>query len=202
VLLVEGVADLLYLRAVSALLPQGGLDPRWKITPVDGASRIAVFTGLTGRSPERILAGVFSLGHDGPGGAPAVEGDVLEKERFFSYERFANLPAADVEDLFDPEFYLDIVNTVYADVLRRPLTPGLLRPRRLKIAERITQYCLKSPMGDGAVFNRERVSLHFAGNVTSLAEHISRDTLGRFQKLFGALNALLPALPKSGEEEE
>ncbi len=201
ILLVEGVSDLIYLRAVSALLPQGGLDPRWKITPVDGASRIAVFTGLTGRMADRILAGVFSL-HDAEGAAVPADGDVLEKERFFSYERFANLPAADIEDLFDPEFYLDIVNTVYAEVLPKPLTPGLLRPKRLKIAERITQYCLKHPLTDAVVFSRERPAMHFVENVTSLAGRVSKDTLGRFQKLFAALNALLPAQPRGEEQEE
>ncbi len=201
ILLVERVADVLFLQTMSSLLPQAGLDPRWKMTPVDGASRIAVLVGLTGRNDGQIIAGVFSVGaEDAPETPTSLETEVLQKERIFCYERFANLPAADVEDMFDPEFYLDLVNAEYEEVLAKPLAHSHLKPRRLKIAERIAQHARTHPLADGVVFNRERPAMRFVENVSTLGDRLSSDTLKRFERLFAALNALLPPPPEAAAE--
>lgn len=196
VLLIEGIADFVYLSAMSGLVREDAgtaLDPRWTITPMGGIARVGIFLGLTRRAEARTVAGVFSFADANPEQVSAAEKEILRKESYLSYEYFTDLPAADVEDLFDPEFYVDLVNSEYADVLRRPVTTGQLRDGTLKITEKIAAFLAAHPMANGATFRRDAVALHFLGHITPMgSKACGAETLKRFQRLFEALNSLLP----------
>ncbi len=195
-LLVESIADFVYLRTMSALVREesgAALDARWTITPMGGISRLGIFFGLTQRSDARTVAGVFSFADASPQDVSAAEKEILRKESYLSYEYFADLPAADVEDLLDPEFYLDLVNAEYAESLRREITTGQLRDGSLKITEKIAAYLAAHPLANGATFRRDAVALHFLKHITPLGNRAcGAETLKRFQRLFEALNSLLP----------
>jgi hypothetical protein len=139
------------------------------------------------------VAGVFSFADISPDEATTpIEKEILRKESWLSYEFFADLPVADVEDLFEPELYVDLVNAEYAEGLRRPIVLADLGDGSLKMKDRIAAWFAARPMANGATFSRERVALHFLKSITPLGPRACGQSLGRFAALFEALNSLLP----------
>ncbi len=115
-LLVEGASDLIYLKAVSALLEaQGkvGLRDDITIVPVGGLDNIVTFIALI--SANKLKIAVF---HDYKGTPEQklkdiVENKIIKSKNLLNASQFRNInalgkdgQASDTEDLFEPEFYL------------------------------------------------------------------------------------------------
>ncbi len=134
-LVVEGPADILYLQIVSNHLRDEGrtaLDPRWVIVPVGGVDKIPTFIALLGTQLNiAVLLDVAA------GGNPRIDSMVtrriLERNKVFPLTQITGGNEADIEDLFDPGFYLEILRGAGVANLRvRDLPPG---PRLLKRIE-------------------------------------------------------------------
>jgi hypothetical protein len=115
-LLVEGPSDILYLQAMSAALSarkRVGLDERWTLCPSGGIDRIMPFISLF-RGSKLHVAVLSDMAHGSKGKVQRIrELEVLQKGRFFTIADFIDAGEGDVEDLFAPEVYANIVNRSY-----------------------------------------------------------------------------------------
>lgn len=94
----------------------------------------------------------------------------------------------DVEDMFQPGFYLKLVNGAFGSSIA---LSDLKRPHR-RILRRIEEYVTEHPLPDGAGFNHYRPARYFAANAGAVERGLSEAELDRFQRAFDAVNALLP----------
>lgn len=174
-LVVPKASDVVYLEVLSAhLIAKGraGLDPRWELVPAGGLGRAAMVRALLGDE-----GGLLVIA----GGDPqtVVPAD-LEPQRIVPLAEIAGRAAADVEDLFEPAFYLSLLRSAgLADVKNRdwPSTG-----RILAIVEERT---------DGPV-DPYRAAAHFQRDQPTLLKKLDAKTQDRFENLFQRINAALP----------
>ena len=114
---------------------------------------------------------------------------LLRKNRVLTYADFTQTKEADIEDMFDEDFYLAMVNGALTDALSKPVTKGDLNQNVPRIAKRLEAYFEANPLADGQSFNHFRTARYFL-------DRIGRDvpssaTLTRFEEAFVALNKLV-----------
>ena len=116
-LLVEGPSDILYLQALSGALEARGrtkLDPRWTMCPAGGIDRIMPFVSLFA-GKDLHIAVLTDLAHGGKGKVNRIrKSNILKAGHFYTVADFIDAPEADIEDIFDSEIYVEIVNRSYA----------------------------------------------------------------------------------------
>lgn len=112
-LLVEGPSDVVYLQVVSrALQSRGrvGLDNRWTICPTGGLDKVTSFASLFSGNNLNIAV----LCDYGAGDKAKVErlrqSQILKSGRVLTATDFTGKPESDVEDLFDANFYCNLVS--------------------------------------------------------------------------------------------
>jgi hypothetical protein len=193
-LAVSGIPELLFLKGMSGLLwAQGrtGLDPRWSITPVGGAQNLPVFVALLEPGSERIMA--FLAGSSGSANGPLedmLRRNLLRKQNVVFLTDFTQTSAADIEDMLEPDFYLGLVNGAYGELLARPVSKGHLRGGG-RMRELLERHLVTAPLKNGARFDPFLPARYFVENSARLEREIPKDSLGRFEKAFQAVNALL-----------
>jgi len=196
-LAVETTADLVYLQSLSSLLAGSGreaLDPRWSITPLGGAANLAILAALLDGSGERRVAALLgsSFRAEGAGGdrGNSLYGNTLQKDHILFYDDLTGSSEAQVEDMFDLDFYLELVNGVYREKLSRPLSKGHLRGGSAGTAELIARALESAGQSDGLPFDRLAPARYLAANLDSLKDGISRESSERFERAFKTLNAI------------
>ena len=114
--LVEGPSDILYLQVVSQALTKRrrvGLDPKWTLCPSGGIDRIAPFVRLFGGN--RINVAVLS--DIANGDKTKIENlkkaEILKAGHFYTCADFTNQAESDVEDLFDADLFVEMLNGAY-----------------------------------------------------------------------------------------
>lgn len=192
-LIVEGVSDLIYIQTISALLESQarvGLDSKWTITPVGGADKVPTFGALLGAQKGMKLATLIDIQQkDKQTIENLYKRKLLSQKNVLTFADFTGKKEADIEDMFDPAFYLDLVNGEYKVALQKPLTLSDL-PKRERILSAIDSYLQKNPLTTGH-FNHYRPARFFAENVGKLSASLSADTLDRFEQAFKRLNSML-----------
>lgn len=191
-LVVEGVSDLLYIQTVSALLQERnkcGLSPEWTITPVGGADKVPTFVALIGAQTDLNVAVLIDYQKkDKQVVENLYKRKLLKKRNVLTFADYVGSKEADIEDMFDPKFYLNLVNGSFGTSIDFAELPDS-HPRILR---RIDDHLKENPLPDGASFSHYRPARHLAENIGSLAGELSASELDRFQQAFDALNALLP----------
>lgn len=114
---------------------------------------------------------------------------LLERKNVLTFADFTGTPEADIEDMFDRQFYLDLVNAEYANELLAPITLADLG-KHPRIVVNIEEHLDAHPLKTGS-FNYYRPARRFAEQVGTLSEKLDAGTLDRFDAAFNALNALL-----------
>jgi predicted ATP-dependent endonuclease of OLD family len=192
-LVVEGVSDLLILQTVSAILDTKGkarLDERWTITPVGGADKVPTFVALLGAQRGLNIAALIDFQKkDQQPVENLYKSKLLKKEDVLTFARFTGGEEADLEDMFDVDFYLDLVNSEYEADLSAPVTEGRLPASPARIVKRLEAHFLANPLKNNAKFNHYRPARFFAEN--GKAAVLPETTLKRFQALFEELNSKL-----------
>jgi energy-coupling factor transporter ATP-binding protein EcfA2 len=140
-LLVEGPGDILYLQALSdALKRRGepGLDPRWIVCPAGGIDKIRPFVGLFAGNALNIAV----LSDQAAGDKKKVEdlkrSEVLKAGRFYTMADYLDRSEADIEDVFEPELFVAILNGCY-DLVE----PNKITVASLNAADSSTERLLK-----------------------------------------------------------
>lgn len=190
-LVVEGVSDLLYIQTISALLQRRGkegLSTDWTITPVGGAGNVPTFVALIGAQEHLNVAVLIDYQKkDRQSIENLYKEKLLKQQQVLTYANFVEGKEADVEDMFDADFYLKLVNGEFeTDLTVDHLTKG---PPRILI--RLEKYFKNNPLPNGAQFNHYRPARYFSDNIGSLGNKLSEQTFARFEQAFSTLNKLL-----------
>ena len=112
---------------------------------------------------------------------------LLSEKQVVTYADFVSGNEADIEDMFNPEFYLELVNGAFGS----SVVLADLPQEHPRILRRLEKYLEKNPLPNDAPFNHYRPARYFTENIGSLADKLSEPELPRFAQAFKALNALL-----------
>lgn len=193
-LVIEGASDLLYIQALSAILAQKGregLSPAWTLTPAGGADKVPTFVALIGSSSLLHVATLIDIQKSS---TQMVENlykrKLLDRNHVLTFADFTGRAEADIEDMFEPDFYLQLVNEEYKNQLASPISQTALNMNYPRILVSIEEYLSKNPLKSGS-FNHYRPARYFTENIGALAHDLSPATLDRFELAFKTLNKLL-----------
>ncbi|MCX7173763.1 MAG: AAA family ATPase [Proteobacteria bacterium] len=197
-LLVEGPGEILYFQVLSDTLRRKGrtgLDPRWTICPAGGIDKIRPFVALFSGNALNVAV----LSDQAAGDKRKVEdmkrSQVLKAGHFYTMADFLARAEADIEDMFEPELFVSILNDCYAlDGLNK------LTVDKLKAADKSTERLVKQAEAAFRVMG-EPIPMfdHFSpaawlirnpkvldGKSTAITH-----TLDRAEKVFATYNQLL-----------
>ncbi len=111
----------------------------------------------------------------------------LDKSQVLTFANFANNKEADIEDMFEPDFYLSLLNDEFGTSLR--ITD--IKVGHPCISQRLKEHFENNPMPNNRKFTHLPPALYFSKNVGNLENQLSDSDFERFQKAFDALNALI-----------
>ena len=192
-LLVEGPSDLLYLQLLSQACRDAGLsalDPRWVVTPVGGADKVSAFASLHGSAGQNVAVLVDAGPRDQQRIKALQDGGPLDAESLIQISDFAAGKEADIEDLFAPAFYCEIVSGAYAKDLPEALKPADLKSRLPRITARVDQYFKNHDIASGA-FSRYRPAAYLLSEQQAFLPALNTATLRRAAKMFDRINSCL-----------
>ena len=177
-LVVEGVADLMYIETMSDYLKQNGrcgLDSRITIVPVGGADKVTSFISLlsgnkldvvclldtikTNKLEEKLYNTIKKL--------------KIDERYVLFYNEFIGSDYADVEDMFEKQDYLKIYNS--------SLHKNLILDGDGPILEQIKK-------AEGSDFNHFTPARHLAKNIEECC--LSEKTIANFESMFKKINSL------------
>lgn len=194
-LVVEGVSDLLYIQTVSGVLERMGrvgLDKRWVVTPVGGASKVPTFVALIGARTQLNVATLIDFQKSEKQMIEDLyKRKLLEKSHVHTYADYTGTKEADVEDMFDDAYYLNLVNGEYAASLSDKIAPADIGAGPRRVIARLEEWLGSHPLKGGATFNHYRPARFLSEQVGS--RPVPDAALDRFEAVFKALNKLLPA---------
>lgn len=200
-LLVEGPADLIYLKFFSAFLEKNNrvsLRDDVTVVPVGGLDKVSTFVALLAGNELEITVLHDYESQPNPHLETLVREKLINKKQILNYAQFrqakpsaknTTLLSSDVEDMISPETYLKFFNAAYKKQLGSVVITEKDLPVGDRIVKRIEQY-LKSngievrPSGG---FNHYLVASHLASNPPA---KVDVSTLSRFGQLFESVNSL------------
>lgn len=192
--IVEGVSDMFYVSAVTALLERSGrtgLSSKWTLSPVGGADKVSTFVALFRSQKGLNLATLIDVQKkDEQKIENLYKQKLLQKRQVLTFADFTGTSEADIEDMFDVPFYLKLVNAEYKTGLTKPIVEADLPPHP-RVLVRLEKYFEATPLKTGVHFNHYRPARYFSEHADDLAAEISGQSLQRFEDAFKALNALL-----------
>lgn len=195
--LVEGPSDILYLQVLSQALTKRrreGLDPKWTLCPSGGIDKIAPFVRLFGGN--RINVAVLS--DIANGDKTKIENlrkaDILKSGHFYTCADFTGQTEADVEDLFESDLFVEMLNRAYKPpaanlVTTASLTVASPTPRIVKRAEALFRL-MPTSVAEFGHFGAARWLLENP-SVLDVDTPAVNATLDRFEAVFKTFNALL-----------
>jgi predicted ATP-dependent endonuclease of OLD family len=194
--LVEGPSDILYLRVLSQALAKRGREGnhRWTMCPSGGIDKIAPFVRLFGGN--RINVAVLS--DIANGDKTKIENlkkaNILRAGHFYTCADFTVQSEADVEDLFEVDLFVDMLNGAYKPPAANLVTKASLMlasptPRVVKKAEALFKL-MPASVAEFDHFGASRWLLENQSVLDADTPAVNA-TLDRFEAMFKAFNALL-----------
>ncbi|WP_437711020.1 AAA family ATPase [Sorangium sp. So ce448] len=195
--LVEGPSDILYLKVLSQALTKRsrvGLDPKWTLCPSGGIDKIAPFVRLFGGN--RINLAVLSdiANGDRTKIDNLKKANILKAGHFYTCADFTVQSEADVEDLFEADLFVEMLNGAYKPpaanlVTTASLTAASPIPRIVKKAEALFKL-MPASVAEFDHFGASRWLLENPSVLEADTPAVNA-TLDRFEAVFKAFNALL-----------
>lgn len=196
-LLVEGPADLLYLRYMSDQLEAAGrtsLREDITIAPTGGLDKLATFVALLGANELEMAVLHDWASQVDPRLESLVREQLIKRKRVLNYGQFRvndgtdAPPSTDVEDLLSPELYLQLFYNTYQKQLngQKPREDQL--PEGDRIVERLSRFLKQEniTLRDRGGYNHFAVANH----LVQMTPVVDASTLDRFERLFKAINGL------------
>jgi hypothetical protein len=115
---------------------------------------------------------------------------LLKKKQVATYADFAAKNEADVEDMFERDFYVSLVNAEFAKELKTPIDAAMLNTKEPRTLRAIEAWLARNPLKFGS-FGHYRPARYFSENAATLWPLVSDATKDRFDAAFKHLNALL-----------
>lgn len=195
--LVEGPSDIVYLQVLSQALTKRrreGRDPKWTLCPSGGIDKIAPFVRLFGGN--RINVAVLSdiANGDKTKIDNLRKADILKAGHFYTCADFTGQTEADVEDLFEVDLFVEMLNGAYKPpaanlVTTASLTAASPTPRIVKKAEVLFRL-MPTSVAEFDHFGAARWLLENP-SVLDVDTPAVNATLDRFEAVFKTFNALL-----------
>ncbi|NUM52986.1 MAG: AAA family ATPase [Candidatus Hydrogenedentes bacterium] len=193
-LVVEGPADMLYLRAVSAQFDREGrtaLAEDWVITPVGGSGKVPAFVALLASQKGMNVATLLDIqNRDRTLIEDLYKKKLLKKKQVLTYAEFISQEEADVEDVFERAFYVELVNGEFKKEMKTPMAVSKLNTKEPRTLRAIEAYLANNPFKSGT-FGHYRPARYFSENISALWPKVSDATKDHFEAMFKQLNALL-----------
>jgi hypothetical protein len=199
-LLVEGPSDILYLQAASSALKAAGrphLSPHWALCPSGGIDKVLPFVRLF--YGNRLNIAVLT---DYERGQKRKLDDLhkaalLDHERIILATEIAGKEEADIEDFFEPELFVDLVNKTYQLPKQYVLTVKKLTDadttteRLVKKAEAYFRL-LPAEIPEFSHFDPSMYLLQHPDMLLGKGEHVAK-SLARFEAAFERISNFLPS---------
>ncbi|MDC0035559.1 AAA family ATPase [Chloroflexi bacterium] len=202
-LMVNSPSDLIYLQILGDMVAASSgtrIDPRWVILPVGSTDNLSTFVTLLGNN----YVSVAVMMDLTPTNRERIEAinkkNELEGENLVKWVQVTRVRDADIEDLFDPNTYLQLVNLSYANHLEETLTMRSITESNPRIVERLKAYFAKHQI-DGGVFDRYIPAAYLLENFDGFRGNISEETIEKVQALLERVNSLIsqPDSPSSSK---
>ena len=193
VLVVEGASDMLYLQAISSQLERESgtsLSNTWTLTPVGGSGKVPTFVALL--TPQRGLNVVTLLDFqtkDRQMIQNLYKKKLLAKKKVLTYADILEQNEADIEDLFDKNFYVELVNKEFEQQLEKPINVDNLNSNSPRILKALEEYFVEHPLKYGE-FGHYRPARYFFENIAELWLCMSNDEKSKYETLFEKVNSL------------
>lgn len=201
-LLVEGPADLIYLKIFSSILEQKnkvGLREDITIVPVGGLGNLTTFVALLGGNQLEFVVLHDYASKPEPKLKSLIEQKLIIDRYVLHYGMFRNgsspknasFQSSDVEDMMSENFYLSIFNKSYnKELTSRQITSADL-PNGDRVVERLERYLKDNgiQLRPSGGFNHYKVANYLASNPVS-PNKVDKNTLNSFEQLFKKVNEL------------
>ena len=193
-LLVEGPSDILYLQAFSEVLTRQGrecLDTQWIVCPTGGINKISSFISLFGGN--NLNVAVLTDYHRGEKSniRRIKEGEILRAGHLYTFADFVDKNEADIEDVFEKELFIQIINRTFNLREDIQLEPELIDSsgRLVKQVEEI----FRNMSPDAPNFDHFTPASWLIKNLDILenSDDSVLKTLERAERIFQAFNKLL-----------
>lgn len=192
-LIVEGVSELMYLQAISALLERHDSDDMvplredWVITPVGGITKVPTFIALIGAQKDLNLVTLVDFEHKYEQSIEDLyKRKLIARKNVLTFADFVGRSEADIEDMFDDEFYLELFNLEFGtDIAIDQLPPGTRITKRIE--DLLDRKAPTNPKTGS--FNHYRPARYFGEHLGTLV--VPQSALERFSQAFKRLNELL-----------
>jgi len=192
-LLVEGPADILYLQLLNQALAakaMATLDARWVLVPTGGADKVATFVSLLGGNQLNVAV-LMDISSNSMQRIKNLQANAkLRANALVLISEVTKAKDADIEDVFDPDFYLELVNGTYQAELPRPLTVADLPKSNPRIVRRLEQHFADNTIASGE-FSHYLPAAYFLREQATLLPRLDTATLERAERLFRRVNELL-----------
>lgn len=182
-LLVEGIADLVYLGIISDIMKEKNkeaLKEDVTIVPVGGADKVATFVSLLRGNKLKIvcLLDTFSDQKSKARLDNQIKQNIIKGKNVLFYSDILENAFADVEDLFEASDYLLLYNGAFGTKIEEKDID-----KTKPIVKQFAKY------NDDKDYNHYSPANYLARNVNEIA--LSDVTLSNFEKLFKKINILL-----------
>lgn len=192
-LLVEGPSDLIYLQILSeAVINKGfdGLDPSWVIVPVGGADKLSTFVSLLGSNKLNLVVLIDISSKNKQRIQNLQDNAMLGHNNLIQMSEITGIKNSDIEDIFEPTFYLKLVNGAYTNELTKEISIESFSNENPRIVKRIEDYFNDNDI-TGGHFNHYSPAVYFLKEQVNLGEELDVSTIERAKSLFEKINELL-----------
>ena len=193
-LMVNSASDLIYLQILGGMASEIGgavIDPRWVIVPVGSAENLPTFVSLLGEK----YVSVAVMMDITPTNKERVErinkSNGKTEDNAVKWVEVTRVRDADIEDLFEPNFYLNLVNSTYSSYLDEPITMKSITESNPRIVERLSDHFRTNKVCEGG-FDRYKPAAYLLEHFDELRDEIADDTVKKIASLIERVNGLLP----------
>ena len=179
-LLVENPSDLIYLDLLGAELFERGMptiDSDWVRVPVGGAGTLCTFLALAAPNSSKLAVLVDARTRESAPVRRLVENEQLRNGSLVILSEITGVPDADIEDLFEPAFYLQLVNRSYEqDLAEAPIGVDDLSTDFARITKRIDALFADRRIANGRLdrFLPAKALLRSQFDLMPLLDHATR----------------------------
>ena len=192
-LMVNSPSDLIYLQVLGDMVTEisgARIDPRWVIIPVGSTDNLSTFITLLGENYVSVAV-MMDLTPTNREKIDAInKKNEMEGENPVKWVQVTRVRDADIEDLFDPKVYLELVNLSYATQLEEPLTMRTITDSNPRIVERLKTYFSRTGLA-GGVFDRYVPAAYLLENFDNFKGNFTEDTLEKIKALVERINSLI-----------
>ena len=193
-LMVNSAADLIYLQILGEICASKGyqrLDPRWVVIPVGNADNLPMFVSLLGEN----YVSVAVLMDVTPKNKQKMElvnkNSIMQRNNPVKWVEVQKIRTADIEDIFEPAFYLKLVNESYEMELLDRVSMKAISAKDPRIVQRLEAHFETENIAGGH-FDSYRPAAWLLENHARLRQEISDDSIQRAVSMFQRVNSLLP----------